>query len=148
LVETFEIPRRGNENVEFLPYKPLKIMVISDLEIATLANAVSMGATVRPPAPIFHLNRLTRFRIPVIAAKPGCARSPELKCATVADPGIFQRGGSTLKVGFQREGSTIIWGFQRGVPLSKCVISTLFLQNFLTKGGVSGSANVLGNAHL
>jgi hypothetical protein len=55
---------------------------------------------------------------------------------TVADPGIFQRGGSTLKVGFQRGGSTIIWGFQRGVPLSKCVILTLFLQNFLTKGGV------------
>jgi hypothetical protein len=55
---------------------------------------------------------------------------------SVADPGIFQRGGSTLKVGFQRGGSTIILGFQRGVPLSKCVIFTLFCQNFLTKGGV------------
>lgn len=53
----------------------------------------------------------------------------------VADPGIFQRGGSTLKVGFQRGGSTIILGFQRGVPLSKCVIFTLICQNFLMTPG-------------
>jgi hypothetical protein len=52
----------------------------------------------------------------------------------VADPGIFDRGGSTIKLSFQRGGSTIIFGFQRGVPLSKCVILTLFWQNFLKRG--------------
>jgi hypothetical protein len=53
--------------------------------------------------------------------------------------GFFKVGGSTIKFGFQRgEGgvgvSTIV-GFQKGVPLSKCVIFTLFCQNFLVKGG-------------
>jgi hypothetical protein len=53
--------------------------------------------------------------------------------------GFSKGGGSILKVGFQRGGSTIILGFQRGFPcLSKCVIFTLFCQNFLTKGGGGG----------
>jgi hypothetical protein len=65
----------------------------------------------------------------------------------------FSKGGvPPLRLVFKGGGgSTIILGFQRGVPLSKCVILTLFLKNFLTKGGVptpgtpppSGSANVV-----
>jgi hypothetical protein len=39
-----------------------------------------------------------------------------VKYIPVADPGIFQRGGSTLKVGFQRGGGPLLfWVFKGGL---------------------------------
>jgi hypothetical protein len=58
-----------------------------------------------------------------------------LSCITVADPGIFQRGGSTLKVGFQRGGSTIILGFQRGFHPQNVLFLPYFEKIFWRKGG-------------
>jgi hypothetical protein len=58
----------------------------------------------------------------------------------VANAGIFQRGegGASfppLRLVFRGVGvSTTNFDFLRGVPLSKCVIVTQFLQCFLTKG--------------
>jgi hypothetical protein len=45
---------------------------------------------------------------------------------SVADSGIFAKGGvPPLRLVF-KGGSTIIFGFQRVVPLLKCIIFTLF----------------------
>jgi hypothetical protein len=45
----------------------------------------------------------------------------------------FFKGGSTIKFGFHRWGFYYYCGFSKGVPLSKCVIFTLFCQIFRRK---------------
>jgi hypothetical protein len=67
---------------------------------------------------------------------------------SVADPGIFQRGGSTLKVGFQKGGFHSYLGFSKGgYTLEMRYFNPIFTKFSDERGGSdprnppSGSAN-------